>query len=50
MWWKDVARKDLREMTASWEGVKREPLNRSSWKRSVRSCVGLRRNDAAMSC
>ena len=26
--WKDVIKKNLREMGTSWEGVKREPLNR----------------------
>jgi hypothetical protein len=26
--WEDVVRKDLREIVTSWEGVKREPLNR----------------------
>ena len=28
-------------MGTSWEGVKREVLNRLGWRRSVRSCVGL---------
>ena len=30
-------------MGTSWAGVKREALNRLVWRRSVRSCVGLRR-------
>ena len=41
--------KDLKEMGTSWEGVKRETLNRLGWRRSVRSCVGLRRLGAAVS-
>ena len=47
--WEDVINKDLREMGTSWEGVKRETLNRLGWRRSVRSCVGLRRLGAAVS-
>ena len=46
--WEDVINKDLKEMGTSWEGVKREALNRLGW-RSVRSCVGLRRLGAAVS-
>ena len=41
--WEDVAKKDLREMGTSLEGVKREALNRWRWRKSVNSCVGLRR-------
>jgi len=41
--------KDLREMGTSWDGVKREALNRLGWKRSVRSFVGLRWLGAAVS-
>ena len=40
--WEDVINKDLKEMGTSWEGVKREALNRLCWRRSVCSCVGLR--------
>ena len=47
--WEDVINKDLKEMGTSWEGVKREALNRLGWRRSVRSCVGLRRLGAAVS-
>ena len=47
--WEDVINKDLNEMGTSWEGVKREALNRLDWRRSVRSCVGLRWLDAAVS-
>ena len=50
MGWEDVARKDLKEMGTSLEGVKREALNRLGWKKSVRSCVGHRRLDAAVTC
>ena len=39
----DVIKKDLKEMGTSWEGLKREALNKSGWRRSVLSCVGLRR-------
>ena len=39
--WEDVINKHLKEMETSWEGVKREALNRLGWRRSVRSCVGL---------
>ena len=28
MAWKDILRKDLRDMVTSWEGVKREALNK----------------------
>ena len=47
--WEDVINKDLKEMGTSWEGVKREALNRLGWRRSLRSCVGLRRLGAAVS-
>ena len=40
--WEDVIKKGLKEMETSWEGVKREALNRLVWRRSVLSCVGLR--------
>ena len=45
----DIINKDLKEMGTSWEGVKREALNRLGWRKSVRSCVGLRRLGAALS-
>ena len=45
-----MSEKDLKEMGASWEGVKREALNRLRWRRSVCSCVGLRWIGAAVSC
>jgi hypothetical protein len=48
--WEDVIKKDLKEIGTSWEGAKREALNRLGWRRSVRSCVGLRQLGAAMSC
>ena len=48
--WEDVIKKDLMEMETSWEGVKMEALNILGWKRSVRSCVGLRRLGDAVSC
>ena len=34
----------------TWEDVKREALNRLGWRRSVRSCIGIRRLGAAVSC
>ena len=46
----DVLKKDLKEMGTSWEGVKREALNRLGWRRGVRSCIGLRGLGAAVSC
>ena len=46
----DVARKDLREMVISWEGVKREDLNRLGRKRSLHNCVGLRQPSEAVNC
>ena len=46
--WEDVINKDLKEMGTSWKGVKREALNRLGWRRSVRSCVGLRWLGAAV--
>ena len=47
---KDVIKKDLKEMRTSWEGVKREALSRLGLRRSVRSCVDLRRLGAEVSC
>ena len=49
MGWEDVVRKDLREMGTSWEGVKREALNRLGWRRNARSSVGLMQFGAAVS-
>jgi len=46
----DDIKKDLKETGTSLEGVKREDLNISGWRRNVRSCVGLRRLGAAVSC
>ena len=39
--WEDVLNKDLNEMGTSWEGVKREALNRLGWRRSLLSCGEL---------
>ena len=46
---RDIINKDLMEIGTSWEGVKREALNRLGWRRSVRSFVGLRWLGAAVS-
>ena len=43
--WEDVINKDLKEMGASLDGVKREALNKL---KSLRSCVGRRRLGAAV--
>ena len=48
--WKDVLKKDLKEIGTSWEGVKSETLNRLGGRRSVRSCIGLKRLGVAVSC
>ena len=48
--WEDVIKKGFKEMRTSSEGVKWEVLNRLGWRRSMRSCVGLRRLGAAVSC
>jgi hypothetical protein len=48
--WRDVIKKDLREIETSREGVKREALNKFGWRRSVLSCVGLRRLYATLCC
>jgi len=48
--WEDVIKNDLREIGTSREGIKREALNRLEWRRSMRSCVGLRRLGTAVSC
>ena len=48
--WEDVAKKDLKEMGTSWEGMKRKPLKRLEWRRSVRRCISLRWLGAAVSC
>ena len=50
LWWKDVIKNDLKEIGTSWEGVKSEAMNRLGWRRSVRSCVGLRWLGDALSC
>ena len=47
--WEDIINKDSKEMGTSWEGVKKVALNRLGWRRSVRSCVGLKRFGAAVS-
>ena len=47
--WKDVIKKDLKKMGASWEGVTRETLNRLGWRKSMCSCIGLRWLGAAVS-
>jgi hypothetical protein len=48
--WENVIKKDLKEIGTSWAGVKREALNRLEWRKSVRSCAGLWRLGAAVSC
>ena len=48
--WKDVVKKDLKEIETFWDGIKSEALNRLRWRRTVRSCVGLGRLGAAVSC
>ena len=48
--WEDVIKKDLKDTGTFWEGVKRETLNKLGWRRSARSCVGLRRLGATVSC
>jgi len=45
----DFINKDLKEMGISWENVKREALNKLGWRRSVCSCVGIRRFGAVVS-
>ena len=50
MEWEKVVRKKLWEIGTSWEGVKREASNRLGRRRSVRSCVGLGRLSAVVSC
>ena len=41
--------KDLKETGKSWEGVKRQALNRLGWRRNVNSYVCLRQLGSAMS-
>ena len=48
--WEDAIKKDLKGTETFREGVKREALNRLEWRRSVRTCFGLRRLSAAVSC
>ena len=45
--WEDVIKKYLKEMGTSWEGVKKEDLNRLRWRRSILS--GVRRLGAVVS-
>ena len=47
--WDDVINEDLKKIWTSWVGVRREPLSRLGWRRSLRSCVGLRQLGAAIS-
>ena len=47
--WEDIIYEDLKEMGTSWDGVKREALNRLGWRRSVCSYLGLRQLGAAVS-
>ena len=42
--------KYMKEIGASWEGVKSAALNRLGWRRSAHSCVGLRWLGVALSC
>jgi len=44
-----MSKKDLMQVGTSWEDVKKGALNRLGWRRSLRSCVGLRRFGAAVS-
>ena len=46
--WEVVIKKDLKKTRSSWEYIKSEALNRLGWRRSVRSCVGLRQLSAAV--
>jgi hypothetical protein len=39
MEWKEVVRKDFRRIGSSWEGIKRDALNRLGWRRSEPCCV-----------
>ena len=39
----EVVRYDLMEIENSWEGLKREALIRLGWRKSSRSCFGIRR-------
>nr|CAG4635377.1 EOG090X03UT [Artemia franciscana] len=48
-WGGRTIRKDLKEMETSWDGVKKEVLNRLGQRISIRSCFGLRRLGAAAS-
>jgi hypothetical protein len=48
--WDDVVRKDLSKMGTSWEGVKREALNRLGGRRSVCRCISLRWLGAEVIC
>jgi len=40
--WEDIVKNDLREMGTSWDGVKREALNRLECRRTICNCVSLR--------
>ena len=40
--WEVVIKKYLRKMRISGEGLKMQALNRLEWRKSVRSCIGLR--------
>ena len=48
--WEDVIKKNLKEIGTSWEGVKRDALNRLGWNWSLRRCVAFRWLSAVVSC
>jgi hypothetical protein len=42
MGWEDVVRNDLREIGTSWEGERREVMNKLEWRSSVCRSLGFR--------
>jgi len=47
---RDIIKKDLKETGTSWEGLKREALNRLGRRRIMRTYVGLRWLGAGVNC
>jgi hypothetical protein len=48
--WEYVVKRHLSKIGNSWEGVKREALDRLGWRKGMYSCVSVRWFGAEVSC